>query len=242
MTAPADRHDGGLPVAWLPLAAGLLVLFTIHAAWLVSAHFGHVAWCNPYLDSCTSISATGRQLPAKLFFKPLVTLGAVAAAVTWLLAAHWLALCGDGAVRTRRAMAVLGALAAVFLVGYTAGLGEGGDTARILRRVGVSLGFGCTFLCQVLLLARLSAWRGPAQVLRGVYPAMAFLVLLLFVLGFSSVFLAAFHPAYGRMDDAFEWWFALLLNLHFPLLALLWHRHGWHLHVRHGTGRQGASE
>lgn len=58
----------------LNLAAAAVLLFilptlAININYLIAAFEGHVPWCNPYWDSCTSISATGRQGTAFLFFK-----------------------------------------------------------------------------------------------------------------------------------------------------------------------------
>ena len=50
-------------IAPLALITGLLPLVCVHTTYLIAASHGHVPWCVPYWDSCTSISATGRQLP-----------------------------------------------------------------------------------------------------------------------------------------------------------------------------------
>lgn len=91
-----------LPLHVLPVFAGALVLFTMHVCYLVAAAQGHVPWCFPYLDSCTSISATGRQWPERGIFKPLMTIAALAVATTFWLSARWLSVLGDAPSRTQR--------------------------------------------------------------------------------------------------------------------------------------------
>lgn len=242
--------------AWpLPLLAGSLVLFTIHVCYLIAASQGHVAWCFPYIDSCTSISATGRQWPERALFKPLMTIAALLVAVVFWLGARWLAALGDAtpaALRAQRALVYIGVLMTFAIVAYTAALGEAGDTAKLLRKMGVTLGFGLTYLGEILLLARLAALRtlnanhghapAPATthhpVLRWqnancidprLYNILFAMLALTLFLGIVSVLLSAFYAGYSRMDDAFEWAFALLLNLFLVVLALAWRASGFTL-------------
>lgn len=226
----------GLRLWPLPLATAVLALLTMHASYLVAAAHGHVPWCLPYIDSCTSISATGRQLPEKLLFKPAMAVAALGLLATFWLGARWLALQGDDSPRTQRALRVLAVVAATCLVIYLAALGEGGDTARLLRRIGATLGFALNFLCELLLFARLAALhraRGGV-VANGLLLALAIPLALWIGLGLLSVGLAAFHPGYARMDDAFEWVFALLLNAWLVPLALLWRASGFRLYTAVG--------
>lgn len=224
-----------LPVWWLPLAAGSLTLFTIHLSYLVAAAHGHVPWCVPYIDSCTSISATGRQWPERGLFKPLMTLSALLVALTFFLAARWLALLADARRTTRgRTPAVLawsGALMLLCIVAYTAALGEAGNTAKLLRKTGVTLGFGLTYIGEILLFARLAALHRlqAADVPPRVYRALYTVLVLTLAVGVISVLLSAFHPHYHRMDDAFEWVLALLLNSWLIVLSFAWRAQGYSL-------------
>lgn len=208
----------------LPILAGALVLFTIHLCYLIAAQQGHVPWCVPYIDSCTSISATGRQWPERGFFKPLMTLAALLVALTFWLSAHWLTVMGDVPSRTRRVLPHIAWLLALCIVVYVAALGEAGQTAKLLRKTGVTLGFGLTFMAEILVLARMAvlqragvnAWR------RSVFRVLFALTTLTLLLGVVSVALSAFHPGYARVDDAFEWTFALLLNGWLLVYGLVW--------------------
>jgi hypothetical protein len=51
---------------------------------------GLMPWCIPYIDSCTSISATGREPPAFFVFKALMIPAAMLLMAYWLLNARWL--------------------------------------------------------------------------------------------------------------------------------------------------------
>src|SRR5690606_23810077 len=122
------------------LFTGLLPLLCVHLSYVIAAAYGHVDWCVPYWDSCTSISATGRELPEKLVFKLLMLPAAVCALLFWWLAHRWLHLaCNRGS----RAMLGTGIVAALFLMLYVVALGEGNEY-RWARQAGIILFFSLT--------------------------------------------------------------------------------------------------
>lgn len=210
----------GLPLWPLPLAGAALLLLAGHVSLLIGVSTGALQGCFPYGADCHSISATGRPMPSRLFFKPAVTIGAVLLFAYWLLMARWLRLQGVTGPRPR-AIACLGGAGVLCLVPYAAALGEGGDTALVLRRLGVVLGFALPFLAQLLLSAELRRpplarphWQLLSRLLWGLVAAML-------VLGMASALLAVF-PWHDRIDDAIEWMLALLLNGHVALTARLW--------------------
>lgn len=240
MPAPGSfsPSSGPAPAAWplwpLPLACAVLFLVAIHGSLLIGIATGGLGACFPYGPDCHSISATGRALPAKLLFKPALTVAAAGLVLYWGLMVRWLRLQGVEGERPQR-IGGLGVAGALCLIAYTAALGEGGDSAFLLRRLGAVLGFSLNFLAQLLLtdsLQRLvrdrqtdgSGERGLAPEWSGALIAwLRRLVLLLLALGLASALLAPF-PWHERIDDGIEWWLALLLNLHVALTALLWRR------------------
>lgn len=219
------RNGDKVPLWPLPLAAAVLLLLAGHVSLLLGVSTGQLQGCLPYGPDCHSISATGRALPARLFFKPVLTVGAVALMAYWWLMAQWLRL--QGVTGTRPSLvAVLGGAGALCLVPYAAALGEGGDTALLLRRLGAILGFSLPFLAQLLLSAELRRgplarpqWQGLARLLWGLVAAML-------ALGTASALLAAF-AWHAHVDDAIEWILALLLNTHVALTARLWSTSGF---------------
>lgn len=227
--APASGHPG-LPLWPLPLAGAALLLLAGHASLLMAVGAGELQACFPYGPDCHSISATGRPMPSRLFFKPVLTVGAVLLLAYWLLMAHWLRLQGVTGLRPR-AIAWLGGGGVLCLLPYAAALGEGGETALLLRRLGAVLGFALPFLAQLLLSAELRrpplarpAWQGLSRLLWG-------LVVAMLALGMASALLAPL-PWHDRVDDAIEWILALLLNAHVALTARLWAASGYRLGLR----------
>jgi len=216
-------------LTWLPLVAGLLPLTTYHLCFVIAASVGHLPWCNPYLDSCTSISATGRQAPEMLVFKGLIIPAAIIIAAFWTIATRWLQQFGapwDN--RLTRWMGRLGITAALFLVIYTVALGIEDDAYRPLRRVGAMLSFTLTYLAQLLLTLQLCRLRRafPQQFPAWPTPVLSGFCAILIVSGVVSLLLDGFYPAYDRLEDAFEWGFALLLNIYFVAFYFVWRATG----------------
>lgn len=222
------------PLWPLPLACAGLLLTATHGSLLIGIAAGQLGPCFPYGLDCHSISATGRPMPSRLLFKPLLIMGGSGLLLYWMLMARWLRTQGLPGGRPSQ-VAALGCIGALCLIAYTAALGEGGDSAFLLRRLGAVLGFSLSFLAQLLLTDSLcrpggdpaAGARAPAgsgtvlRLLRG-------LVILLLTLGLASALLAVF-PWHQRIDDGIEWWLALLLNLHVMLTARLWSATGFRL-------------
>lgn len=214
------------PLWPLPLATALLLLLAIHASWLIASASGVMGWCVPYWLDCTSISATGRQLPAKLLFKPFLTLGAAAMALYWVLMRQWLCALGVGGNRPRYMM-WLGVVGAVCVIAYTAALGEGGQAALALRRAGAVLGFSLTYLAQLLLTGQLRAGKRTLPVSHWLLRGFWWLVVAMLGVGMVSAVLEPIDAVHDRVDDMVEWWLMLMLNVHIALTAWLWRATGF---------------
>ena len=227
-----DATQGNIRLWWLALAAGLVPMVTIHLTFSVSVLEGYVAWCNPYWDSCTSISRTGRHGTAYFLFKGTMLPAAVLGLLFWWLNAAWLRQLSSSA-RGLSWLPWLGLVGAISLAAYTLALGHGGDGFNLIRRTGVVLYFGLTFIAQVILSGALKGcpgWRKAGN-------RLLLLSQLTLGIGLLSVVLSAFAPAfYSQRDDAFEWVLALLINSHALWVALLWRRSGYRasLTVAHG--------
>jgi hypothetical protein len=221
----AKQDEGTIKLAILASLAALLPFVTIHVSYLIAASEGHVPWCMPYWDSCTSISATGRQSPEKWWFKGMMIPAALLTALLWWRLHQWLRAAGlADRKRALSSMWILGMLAAVFLILYTLALGEQGDAFRSMRRIGVTLSFAFTFLAQLQcthLLGMLAQRRASSRLQWWHHRLLALLGLLLTVGMLSIVMDVLPGIDYDVMEDAFEWNMALLLNLYFAGLARL---------------------
>lgn len=213
----------------IALITGLLPLFCIHITYFIAASHGHVDWCNPYWDSCTSISATGRQLPEKLVFKFIMIPAGLLAIVFWWLVQHWL-----WQVHRRRsgAMQWLGSIAGLFLILYVVALGEGRDYQTV-RRIGIILFFSLTFLAQLLFLYQLGQAHNRISVLQsricGWQKAMAAILL---GIGITTVILDLTYRDYDRIEDAFEWVMMLFIVAQFCSHYWLWRERDLRVEIR----------
>lgn len=224
----ADHRS--VPLWWLALAAGLIPLLTIHTTFLVSVLEGHVSFCIPYWDSCTSISRTGRHGTSYFIFKGTMLPAAILGILFWWLNGLWLRQLG---IHTRGVAWVpwLGLVACVALGAYTLALGHAGDGFHLTRRIGVVLYFAFTFICELLVSAAL---RTHPRWHRSGTRLLNLCQLTLFV-GILSVILDGVVPEfYDRKDDAFEWILALLINAHALWLAWLWRQSRFRVHLGAG--------
>ncbi|MEX2475270.1 hypothetical protein [Marinobacter sp.] len=205
---------------YLALAAGLVPLLTIHATFLVSVLEGHIPFCIPYWDSCTSISRTGRYGFSYFIFKGTMLPAAVLGVLFWWFNSRWLQQLG---VHSRGVACVpwLGLIACVALGAYTLALGHAGEGFNLIRRIGVVLYFSLTYICELLVSAGLRShplWKSTGNRLLN-------LCQLTLGVGILSVILNGVAPEfYSRKDDAFEWILALLINAHALWLAILWRK------------------
>jgi len=218
-------------VAFFAIITGLLPFIAIHASYLLAAHFGHVQWCVPYWDSCTSISATGRELPEKLLFKAIMMPAGLMAILFWWLVQQWL----DQVLQRRtRLVPTLGVISGGFLIVYVAALGEGRDY-QTLRKIGIVLFFSLTFLNQLLFLWHVSLaniiHRTPYT---RVLQVQFWMAILLLSIGITSVALDIVYANYDAIDDAFEWVMMLLIVVQFVSHYCLWRKADLRLQISRG--------
>ena len=222
-------------LANLPLivsvGCALLPFLAVHAAYLLAAGSGYVEWCMPYIDSCTSISATGRRPPASFVFRGVMLPSAMLMMLFWWLHWFWLERM-HSRVRSRHAMLALGWVACIGLVLYVTVLGEVGDLWRLQRRIGTVLFFSFTFLAQLLLAGMLrNLTDNPVALAVG--GRLLRLCRIILLIGLFSVLMQLLSEDWhDRIEDAIEWQLALLLQLNFLLTAGLWRRGDWRLVFR----------
>lgn len=212
-----------VPLWPLPLAIALVLVVATHLAWWLSVQAGHVPACIPYLEGCTSISRAARHGLGNHLFRLMVLPCALLVGIHWWLAGRWLRGRGAGG----GAMLALGVAGAVALATYTAFLGTEGEAYRFLRRYGVVVYFGCSYLAQLLFLRR--ARGGPAidPLARRLMLAICVAMLLLGVVHVAAAALIGGSALQDRLENVFEWQLGVLLVAWFVAHARLWRREGF---------------
>jgi len=218
-------HPPGPAPATIALLCFLGPVVTVHVTFAVSALAGYVATCIPYLEGCTSISATGRHGLGYVLFKLGMLPSALLLIAYWRLCRDWLLSAGDVEGPGLRGLLWLGIAGALFLMLYTVFLGHKGEVYHLLRRFGVSLHLGFTYLAQLLLVWRLRRLRergGPGPCPPGILRAKTALVTVLLLLGLGSIPVSNFIADKDPVENAIEWTFCLLLAGFYLLTALAW--------------------
>ena len=213
-----EAPAGTLPLWPLALIGALLPFLTIHTAFLVSALEGHVSWCVPYWEACSSISRAGRHGSAYFLFKAGMIPAATLLAAFWLLNRSWLHGLG---LAGGRALPWLGLVSSLALLAYSIALGHAGELFQTLRRIGVVGWFGLTWIAQLQLGAALRAHHQFGRAGRG----LVALSLCALAIGMVSLVIDIAAPErHDDLEDAFEWVLAGFLNAHAFAIAWLWRR------------------
>ena len=207
-------------------SVGVVPALIVITTYFVSALNGHVGWCCPVLDGCTSISATGRYGVSYYIFKAGMLPMSALLAVFWWLSREWLLSSGAEESVATRAMVTLGCASAVFLVLYAVFLGSDGDVYRLLRRYGVNLHFGLQFLAQALLAGQLLSMsrRLPVPMPSWLAPALLSVLGLMLLIGLASIPLANVMSNRNQPQNMAAWSVALLVTAYYLLIWVAWWR------------------
>ena len=203
----------------LALWAAFLPTLTVHLCWVTAASTGALEWCNPYWSHCHSISATGREAPQFYFFKALMLPSAAVMLIYWRKLRRQLPSRYPIPPSSLKRIEVLGIFATLSLIVYTLTLGLLDETFVVPRRMGVIGYFAFTAFAHLLLLASLKPLLTPGSRGYGAYLLLFWLCLLLVALGTISAMLGFFWRDYSHWDNAFEWWFAILMVSQFVAVA-----------------------
>jgi hypothetical protein len=209
----------------IALSTGLLPILAIHTSYLIAAIYEHVPWCIPYIDSCTSISATGRKIPEYFVFKATMIPAAMLMVMFWYLCYQWLLAAGSARNSKVLSIPVLGTVAALFLILYTTMLGASGDLYRLERRIGVIIYFSFTYLAQLLFTYQMGRINNQLKLFPGrIYHFLVGLNTTVLSIGLLSLILDITMADYDSIEDAIEWILALLMHIYFFGVYTAWRR------------------
>ena len=231
-----------IALTWLGLLLALWPILIVHLAYLISIEQGSVPACNPYWDGCTSISRAGRYGWANHVFRGALMPYTALLAAAWWVSQRWLKALGD---RGSTGMLAFGWLGALFMILYLTFLGTEGATYELMRRYGINVYFGGTYIAQVLLLRRLLAVgrTRPGALPPWLLPATS--LAALGVLASGAAFLVVKYVLARDMDrpeDALEWVVALLMQLFLLAIVLGWRDSRMRLWLDAAPGGTGEAE
>jgi len=219
----------------LPLLAGLLPFIAMTGAFWIGVAYETLPACNPYLDGCSSISATGRKPPGSFLFRAIMLPYAAVLVFLWFYAVQWLQTL-DATLRrsTSLSITIAGIVGALALVLYMTFLGTKLPIYEFMRRTGIYFAFLGTGLAQLFIsvaLVRISA-AVPEFRLGGKARAMLGLSLSLIGLGILNIVLRRILDDTDQIENRIEWISALVMQIHFVVMYLVWRATGLDVSVR----------
>ena len=227
-------------IRWLPLIAGVLPFLGVNVCYLIAVQHGFLPSCFPYVDGCTSISATGRYPPASFLFRAVELPIAALLIVIWYLTVEWLRALKPTLGRTT-AMAILisGVTGALALMIYVTFLGTQEPFYEFMRRFGIYFYFLGTTFAQIFVAVSLRAVCIVRQdvALKKVASTLLWLCLLPFALGLLNLAQKAVleYATADALENSIEWLASTMMHAYFVVLYVAWRRTGFDIQV---TARQ----
>ena len=200
----------------------LVPLLSVHITATIGMLFNNITVCFPYWSDCYSISATGRGYPEFFVFKALLIPAALFMLAYWLLLHHWTKQVSDSQV-VPKVSTVMGVIASFALIVYTVTLGAGGEPYVLARRIGVIFYFAFSVFGHLVFLYYLD--KIDTYKLAVVREQNRLLITCLTLLGtaIATAFIGLFwEETWDRWENAYEWWFALLMISLFYHVARMW--------------------
>lgn len=216
---------------WLPLLAGVLPLVAMFGAFAIGVSYGTLPDCNPIIDGCRSISATGRQPPGSFLFRAIMMPQAIILAFTWYLSWLWLQrLRPDIGRGYGITMLIAGVVNPVALITYLTFLGTSEPIYEFMRRIGIYFGFlGIAVVQLAITLALLRTE------LRSLARTMLGLIVFVFAIGILNLVLKATLADPDPAENRIEWIASIMMQAWFFVLLIAWRRTDAHISVRLGS-------
>jgi hypothetical protein len=211
----------------LPLLTGLIPLVAVFSSYWIAASAGNLPSCNPFLDGCTSVSATGRYPPATYLFKGAMLPQSIILSCYWLFNVAWLRALTITAGQVPRNTFIIGAFGvtgSLFLILYVTFLGSQEPFYEFMRRYGVYLYFLLNVLAQIILASKVLpvARQLGMQRLARLTKLQLALAWFPFVLGALNLVLKAVLENSDAAENRIEWIFAMQMQLFFMVSYFSW--------------------
>lgn len=216
----------------LPLLTGLVPIVAVFTSYWIAVSTGNVPSCNPFIDGCTSVSATGRYPPAGYLFKGAMLPQSVLLSCYWLFNVAWLRalmIASGKAPRHTSAIGTFGVTGSLFLILYVTFLGSQEPFYEFMRRYGVYLYFLLNVIAQIMLATKVMPIARQLRMPRLINLTRLQLVLAWFpfALGALNLVLKATLEDSGPAESRIEWIFAMQMQLYFVVTYFSWKETGF---------------
>ncbi len=207
----------------LPLIAGVVPFVAINLAFWIGVQYGPLPSCIPYIDGCTSISATGRYPPGSYLFRAVEMPLSVLLVIVWYYAVAWLRQLEAGMRQsTGRWIMAWGILGGLALIIYVTFLGTKEPFYEFMRRFGIYLYFLGTAMAQLIVTLRLWKTRAVSQA-----NVMLWLVALPWLLGLANLVQKAVIADPDPVENQIEWIASTFMQAWYVFLYLAWRETGF---------------
>jgi hypothetical protein len=226
---PGDK-PGNIPYK-VALICTFLPLVSVHLTAVIAMSFDNIITCIPYYSNCYSISATGRGYPEYFVFKGLLIPTAIFMMAYWLMLHQWIIQLSHKKLRPCT-VTTMGIIASIALIVYTVTLGAEGEPYALARRIGVVFYFAFTSFGHLILLRYLD--KLETEQLDIVEQQNRLLISATVLIG--TAILSAFvgfiwDEFWDNWENAYEWWFSLLMISMFYQVAIMWQKTGFQVHL-----------
>ena len=208
---------------WLPFIAGLMPLIAMFGAFELGVAYGVLpADCNPILDGCRSISATGRQPPGSFLFRAIMLPQAILLGFVWYLTVRWLEKVPPAIGLLRgNLILVFGLVNVLAMIIYVTFLGTTEPIYEFMRRTGIYFGFaGAAFAQLTIALALLRTDLKP------IGKAMIGISVFVVAIGILNLILKQVLADPDPPENQIEWIATIMMQGWFFLLWIAWRRTG----------------
>lgn len=211
----------------LPLLTGLLPLIAVFTSYGIAIHTVDLPACNPFLDGCTSVSATGRHPPASFLFRAIMLPQSILLAAYWLASLAWYRALGRQLGRDPQGGAAIGwfgVTGALFLIPYVTFLGTEEPFYEFMRRYGIYMYFLLNVIAQIILASRALPLIRELALPRVLIVTRIQLALgwIPFALGALNLILKAVLEDADAAENRIEWIFAFLMQAYFAMSIVAW--------------------
>lgn len=215
---------------WLPLFAGILPLIAMFGAFALGVAFEVLPDCNPIIDGCRSISATGRKPPGSFLFRAIMLPQGILLGFVWYLSVLWLRKL-EPAPRNATCTLILGAglINVVALIIYVTFLGTTEPIYEFMRRTGIYFGFLGMAVAQLGIAVVLLRTE-----LRSLAKAMLSTSAVVLLLGILNLVLKSVLDDPDPAENRIEWIATVTMQAWFLILFLAWRRTDANFSVRIG--------
>ncbi len=218
----------------IPYKVALICVFlpaiSVHLTATIGMSFGNINACVPYWSDCYSISATGRAYPEFFVFKALLIPTAIFMLAYWILLHHWIRRISDHRL-SPNPVTILGIIASLALILYTVTLGAKGGPYELARKIGIIFYFAGNTFAHLVLLSYLDKIDTEKLYIVRSQNRLIVSTLTLVSTAIATAFIGLFFDAFwDQWENAYEWWFSLLMISLFYHVACMWKTTNYRLH------------